>query len=144
MSRLDLFLVSKDWETHFSGVMQCTLPRLVSDHFPILLDGCGVRRGPIPFRFENMWRKEKGFKEMLKSWWQGFNFSRSYSFILTEKLKALKTNLKIWNKDVFGKMGVNKRLALDRVSFWDNQEQLKVLSRLELKARKEAREDFKK
>ena len=62
--------------------------------------------------------KEKGFKEMLKSWWQGFNFNGTYSFILTEKLKALKTNLKIWNKDVFGKVGVNKRLALDKVSFW--------------------------
>ena len=48
--------------------------------------------------------KEKGFKEMLKGWWQGFNFSGSYSFILTEKLKALKTNLKIWNKDVFRKV----------------------------------------
>ena len=48
--------------------------------------------------------KEKGFKEMLKGWWQCFNFSGSYSFILTEKLKALKTNLKIWNKDVFRKV----------------------------------------
>ena len=38
----------------------------MSDHFPILLDGGGVRRGPIPFRFENMWLKEEGFKELLK------------------------------------------------------------------------------
>ena len=59
--------------------------------------------------------KEKGFKEMLKGWWQGFNFNGTYSLILTKKLKALKTNLKIWNKDVFGKVGVNKRLALDKV-----------------------------
>ena len=38
-SRLDRFLVSEDWEFHFSGVTQCTLPRAASDHFPILLDG---------------------------------------------------------------------------------------------------------
>ena len=75
-----------------------------------------------------MWLKEEGFKEMLKDWWQGFNFSGSYSFILTEKLKALKNNLKIWNKEVFEKVGVNKRLAVDRVSFWDDQEQLRVLN----------------
>ena len=92
---MDRFLVSEDWEFHFSGVTQCTLPRAVSDHFPILLDGGGVRRGPIPFLFEIMWLKEEGFKEMLKDWWQGFNFSGSYSFIMTEKLKALKNNLKI-------------------------------------------------
>ncbi|RVW72725.1 Glycerol-3-phosphate acyltransferase, chloroplastic [Vitis vinifera] len=43
--------------------------------FPILLDGGGVRRGPSPFRFENMWLKEEGFKELLKGWWQGLNYS---------------------------------------------------------------------
>ncbi|RVW30380.1 Transposon TX1 uncharacterized 149 kDa protein [Vitis vinifera] len=69
-SRLDHFLISEDWENHFSGVSQCTLPRPVSDHYPILLDGGGVRRGPIPFRFENMWLKEEGFKELLRGWWQ--------------------------------------------------------------------------
>lgn len=89
----------------------------MSDHFLILLDGGKARRGLIPFHLENMWMKKKGFKELLKGWWQGFNFSRSYSFILAEKLKALKTNLKTWNKDVFGKVGVNKRLALNKVAF---------------------------
>ena len=111
MSRIDHFLVMEDWEGYFNGVVQSALSRPVSDHFPILLDGGGVRRGPVPFRFENMWLQEEGFKDLLGGWWQGLRFSGSFSFILAEKLKALKVILKSWNKEVFGKVGVNKKLA---------------------------------
>ena len=86
MSRIDRFLVTEDWEGYFNGVVQSTLSRPVSDHFPILLDG-GVRRWPVPFRFENMWLQEEGFKELLGGWWQGLKFSGAFSFILAEKLR---------------------------------------------------------
>ena len=125
-------------------MVQCTLPRPVFDHFPILLARGGVRRGLVPFRFENMWLKEEGFKDLLKGWWQGLSFNGSFRFILAKKLKALKAILKTWNKDVFGKVGVNKRLALDKVDFWDSQEKLRFLSMEELEARKEAKGDFEK
>ncbi|RVX17736.1 hypothetical protein CK203_004224 [Vitis vinifera] len=55
-----------------------------------------------------------------------------------DKLKALKAILKFWNKDVFGKVWVNKRLALDKVAFWDSQEKCS-LSMDELETRKEAK-----
>ena len=144
MSRLDNFLVTEDWESHFRGVVQYTLSRPVSDHFPVMLNGGGLRRGSTSFCFENVWLKEEGFKELLKSWWQGFNIRGARSFVLIEKLKALKSNLKTWNKEVFKKVGVNKALAFEKVSFWDEQEKSRELSMEEVEARKEAREDFKK
>ena len=73
---------------------QRCLPRPVYDHFPILLDSDGVRMGPSPFRFELMWLKYEGFKEILKGWWQNLHFYGSFSFILFAKLKALKGILK--------------------------------------------------
>ena len=102
------------------------------------------RRGPVPFRFENMWLKEEGFKDLLKGWWQGLSFNGSFSFILAEKLKALKAILKLWNKDVFGQVDVNKKVALDKVIFWDGQEKIRPLSLEELEARKVAKGDFEK
>ena len=48
-------------------MVQSILPRPVSNHFPILLDGGKVRRGFAPFHFENMWLKKEGFKELLKN-----------------------------------------------------------------------------
>ena len=41
LARLDRFLVTEDWNHHFGGVVQCVLPRPVSNHSPILLE----RRG---------------------------------------------------------------------------------------------------
>ncbi|RVW32846.1 hypothetical protein CK203_107203 [Vitis vinifera] len=73
--------------------VQCVLPKPVSDHFPILLDGGGVRRGPIPFRFENMWLKEKDFKDLMRLWWEGLNFSGELSFTVSGEAKE---NYKKW------------------------------------------------
>ena len=116
-SRLDRFLVNEEWDCHFSGSRQCVLSRLVSDHFPILLEGGGLRRGPSPFRFENMWLKVESFKDLLRSWWEGDNFNGTESFILVEKLKVVKSKLKEWNIDVFGRVKYRKNLALDQMEF---------------------------
>ena len=135
MSRIGRFLVSGDWESYFSRVTQITLPRPVSDHFPILLDGGGIRSGPSPIQFETMWLKSKGLKDLLKGWWQGFCFKGSVSFILAEKLKGLKGKLKVWNKEVFGIVGSRKAEALHRVGYWDNLEKDRELSLEESEAK---------
>jgi hypothetical protein len=62
-SRIDRFLVSPEWEKRFPKVIQKRLPRLLSNHFPLLLD-CGAPRGGNNyFKFENMWLKHEGFVE---------------------------------------------------------------------------------
>ena len=66
-ARLDRFLVSPSWLDQFSNVIQKRLPRPISDHFRILIEGGGMRRGPSPFRFENMWLKVEGFKDLIRS-----------------------------------------------------------------------------
>ena len=144
MSRLDRFLVSPDWESQCNKVIQRRLPRPVSDHFPIMLDSEGVRSGPTPFRFELMWLKYEGFKEILKGWWQDLQYHGSFSFIISSKLKALKGLLKIWNREVFGKVEYQKKDALRRASYWDELEKERVLSLEEVEERVKAKDDFKR
>ena len=53
-SRLDKFLLSSDLEEHFPNIRKKRLHRLLSNHFPVLLEGGNFHRGSRPFRFENM------------------------------------------------------------------------------------------
>ena len=110
-SRLGRFLGTDNWDSLFNGDVQGVLPRPVSDHFPVLLEGGGLIRGPSPFRFENMWLEEEGFKDKMKTWW-GSKFTRTSSFNLDAKLRALKDILKNWNKEVFGLIENKKGKAL--------------------------------
>lgn len=111
-ARLDRFMVSPSWLDQFRNVTQKRLSRPISDHFPIIIEGGGIKRGPVPFRFENMWLKVEGFKDLLRSWWQGMSVSGRASYRLATKLKVIKQNLKVWNKEVFGNLESNKMAAL--------------------------------
>ncbi len=72
MSRIDCFLYSDNWEDLFPTIIQKRLPRLLSDHFPIILEGGDFSWGKRPFRFKNIWLKADGFKERVKRWWDAY------------------------------------------------------------------------
>ena len=63
-----------------------------------------------------MWLKAKGFKNLIDDWWKSFEFRGVSSFVVTEKLKALKSKIKCWNKEVFGRVEVRKNQALKEPS----------------------------
>ena len=67
MSRIDRTLALVDWVDHFGNVSQRVLPRVVSDHCPLLVVAGSVNKGRSAFKFENMWLKEEGFVERV---WQ--------------------------------------------------------------------------
>jgi hypothetical protein len=100
-------------------VIQRRLPRLYSDHFPILLDSGLFGGGKKPFIFENMWLKVEGFVDRIREWWSSYDFAGSPSFVLGVKLKVLKQDLKVWNKDVFGDLSSRKLSLLREISSLD-------------------------
>ena len=91
-----------------------------------------------------MWMKENGFKDLLRSWWMGFQFGGSFNFTLFEKLKALKASLKIWNREVFGNIIARKELAIKHMVLWDSVEGDRVLPTEEQNIIKQALEEYKK
>ena len=103
-----------------------------------------MSRGPSPFRFENMWLKVDGFKELLREWWQGGARVGRASFRMAAKMKEMKEKIKVWNRDVFGKVEVNKSSTLRQIEFWDKVESGRDLSEREMDLKNEVKEKFKK
>ena len=120
------------------------LPKPTSNHAPILLDGGEIRGGKTPFRFENMWLRVEGFKDLVRRWLTGYTFSGLFSHILACKLKVLKQDLKKWNRELIGNVSSNEESALSQIGYYNARDRDLGLSPKESKARRRAMEDFNK
>ena len=67
MSRLDRFFFTPNWEDQFPSITQHRLPRLLFDHFLLMLECGQFQHGKRPFRFENMWLQAEGFVDHVRS-----------------------------------------------------------------------------
>ena len=80
----------------------------------------------------------------MEGWWQGVSSWGSANDVLSRKLKEVKSLLKVWNRDCFGRLDANKKLALSQVENWDCVEEVRELTLEETEAKKEAKDSFKK
>ncbi|RVX15214.1 Exocyst complex component SEC3A [Vitis vinifera] len=83
---------------------------------------CGGLNDQSMSRFGNMQIKVDGFKELIKSRWMSYSFTGNNNFVLASKLKALKKDLKIWNRELFGCVANRKANALNRLGFYEVKE----------------------
>ena len=144
MSRIDRFLYSDDWEDRYPTVVQKRLPKLLSDHCPIMLESGKFLRGKRPFRFEIMWLKAEDFGEMVKGWWESYHYEGTRSFILAKKLKALKLDLKKWNEEVFGNVGYKRQQLMIQLNQLDVNAEDRPLSVEENLLRERLRADIER
>lgn len=117
LSRIYRFLFCNWWDDTFSRMVQCALPRLTSDHSPILLQALRIRGGHGSFRFKELWSHSDDFMGVVQS---KNVVGDSHSRIFALKLKALKFRLKNWSKAIFGAFDCFDSLEEDR-SFYEEE-----------------------
>ncbi|XXG76419.1 hypothetical protein AAC387_Pa08g0774 [Persea americana] len=113
-ARLNRALVNPQWMAHYPDPLLHHLPRISSDHSPILLNYQNQATSNAPFKFENKWLLHPSFFEVVKSNWETTVIGNP-QFILAQKLKALKISLKQWTKLTFGNLHQNILAAEARV-----------------------------
>jgi hypothetical protein len=104
MSRIDRMLVNDDWLLLWNNPTLWVLPRSVSDHCSLIVRYSGFDWGPKPFRFNNHWLLNNNFHGVVEDYWRNCNFTGWMAVILKEKLKGLKSILRVWNKENYGQM----------------------------------------
>ena len=118
-SRLDRVLVSEEWMESWPMCKQYVQRREVSDHCALVVKAVEKDWGPKPFRSIDAWFMEKGFREMVKNYWSSYSVQGSAFIKFKEKLKALKGDLKVWNRDVFGNLHTSKKRILQDLEALD-------------------------
>ena len=69
LTRIDRLLCTPDWELTFPTCFLHSLPSLMSDHAPLLLQGEILHYKNPSFCFENFWVNVDGFSELVEHIW---------------------------------------------------------------------------
>ncbi|XP_068485324.1 uncharacterized protein [Phaseolus vulgaris] len=121
-SRLDRVLVSEDWMHIWPSCKQYVQRREVSDHCALVVKSVDKDWGPKPFKTIDAWLSEKGFMKMVKDRWSAYPAQGNSFMKVKDKLKWLKGDLKVWNRDTFGNMETKKKRILQEIEDLDCQD----------------------
>jgi len=121
-SRLDRSLVSEEWLNIWPMCKQYVQWREVFDHCALVVKTLDKDWGPKLFRTIDAWHMERGFSEMVKEKWKSFSVQGDGITNLKDKLKMLKGELKIWNKEVYGNLYTTKECILRDIESFDRQD----------------------
>ncbi|XP_024630914.1 uncharacterized protein [Medicago truncatula] len=97
MSRIDRFLLSEEWCAKWPNCLQVASLRGLSDHCPLVLSVDDHNWGPKPVRMLKCWADIPGYKQFVRSKLQSYQVEGWGGFILKEKLKRIKSDLKEWH-----------------------------------------------
>ncbi|MQM00346.1 hypothetical protein Taro_033080 [Colocasia esculenta] len=120
--RLDRALVNQCWLDSFQDSYVSYGDTLHSDHAQLtIFTEELIAGGPKPFRFFTMWAQHESFHSTVQNAWS-LDAQGTPLFVLSQKLRAVKEALKVWNRNVFGR--IHRRVHDAASVLHDAQEKL--------------------
>ncbi|XP_058757308.1 uncharacterized protein LOC131630545 [Vicia villosa] len=119
-SRIDRFLVSSNIVNWWGVIGQQIGERDISVHCPIWLVADKKDWGPKRFKFNSEWFQNKDFIGFLEKEWKELEVHGRGDFVLKEKLRLLKSKLRWWNTNVFGKIDMELEEGVKEINVIDN------------------------
>ena len=102
LERLDRALASNSWFALNPGTKVRHLNSFSSDHKVIVIKLEGISPQPFrPFKFEQMWLKDKAYSSTVSSTWGSVTGSASMPLV-ADKIKICGEKLAKWSKESFG------------------------------------------
>lgn len=117
-------------------------PKTLSDHCPILLQNQVQDWGPKPFKFFNAWLKVPGFKKYVEEKWGGYNVEGWGGYILKEKLKLLREDIKKWSKDSVGDLKAKIEQEKKVMEHFDKLQEERDLEEAEVSCARESKSNL--
>lgn len=139
-SRLDCFLISREWYDSWEDSSQHVLVRNISDHCLILLKVTSINWGP--FRVLNYWCKEKSFIKLVHEEWNAIEVKGCGAYVLKEKIKKLKEKIKEWNEREFGNVDRRLKNVMHKLNLMAKKDEEIGLGTKDIKKKKELQEEF--
>ncbi|XP_022040757.1 uncharacterized protein LOC110943314 [Helianthus annuus] len=114
-SKIDRFLVCSGFFGLWPNACFRALPRMFSDHNPIVLVTKESNFGPKPFRVFNSWFGRPGFDSTVREAARSFVGSGPADLCLLKKFKWIRSHVKVWRDDMIKKEGELEAIAREEI-----------------------------
>lgn len=135
LAKLDRFLISTEWNQAFPLSKVVAMPKITSDHSPILLS-TSDRLVTRSFRFEKVWLSRDDFCSAIPCWWTEVPNKGSSVLNIVAKLRHCRKRIKEWCSESFYSISRTKTTIPKEILQMDTLEEHQTLSPAQHELRK--------
>ena len=132
LTRINRLLCTNEWDLLFPACFLHSLPSLMSDHTPLLLQGELDHHHSTSFRFENYWTKMEGFQDLVHNTWNRPVASALPMKRLHIKMARVAKAIKRWKKDKIGDTRIQLAIVKELLLQIEAAQEHRLLTAMEL------------